>query len=382
MKISIITRHAVSNYGSVLQAFSLQEVLRQLGHEVEIVDYVRVDEEPARLERTMLSIKPSWNCSLPRRILYLALRTPESIIAGLRFKQERVRLLTTTRRYKSEEELRDDPPSGDVHMVGSDQVWGPVGPNQFDAAYVLSYAPNHAPRVSYAASFGKVDLPYDVRRNFANELEKFSAILVREDAAVETLASWGLESTQVLDPTLLLSKDYWDTFSGPIRDSGYILIYQIHNNPMVERFAGRAAERLGLPVLRVSASIRQVVRKGKFRYLPKVDQFISYINNASLVVTDSFHGTAFSINLNTPFVEVLPDNGTSSRNISILRLLGLEDRITRSADDVDIIDRVVDFESVNRRLEAHRRSSLSALCDALTRCMNNDWHDDDFPCWQ
>lgn len=371
MFISIITRHAVSNYGSVLQAYALQEVLRQLGHEVEIVDYVREDEEPARLERTMLSVKPSWNRSLPRRILYLALRTPESVAAGMHFKRERGRLLTTTRRYKSEAELRNDPPSGDVHMVGSDQVWGPVGPNQFDVAYVLSYAPDYAPRISYAASFGKVELPHDVRQSFAGELGKFSTILVREDAAVETLASWGFKSMQVLDPTLLLSKDYWDGFAGPIRESNYVLIYQIHNNPIVECFAERAAERLGLPVLRVSASFRQIVRKGRFRYLPKVDQFVSYINKASLVVTDSFHGTAFSINLNTPFVEVLPDNGTSSRNISILRLLGVEDRITRSADDVDIIDRAIDFESVNRRLDAYRRSSLSALRDALSNCRND-----------
>ena len=110
MKISVITRHAVTNYGSLLQAYATQEALERLGQTVEIVDYVRRDEEPINFERTMLASKPNWNKNPFRRLTYTALRTPGSVISGSLFERERAKLLKRTRRYISEDDLRNDPP--------------------------------------------------------------------------------------------------------------------------------------------------------------------------------------------------------------------------------------------------------------------------------
>lgn len=365
MNISVITRHAVSNYGSILQAFALQTVLERMGHDVELVDYIRKDEEPIHLERTMLATKPSWNNKPWRQFLYLLLRTPESMIAGRHFECERRRLLKTSRRYASEESLFTAPPRADVYMVGSDQVWGPVGPGVYDNAYLLSYAPENSVRLSYASSFGTAKMPRSRALEMTKELRKFKKVLVREDTAVEFLEDWGVRSDQVLDPTLLLDRSSWLDLSGEVLNQNYILVYQIHSNPLVGSFAESVARSMGLPLIRISASLHQAVRRGSFRYLPSVNQFISYISNATLLVTDSFHGTAFAINQNTPFVEVLPTNGTSSRNTSILKLLGLSDRIVHSIDNVDVALKCIDFESVNSILELQRDRSISLLSEAL-----------------
>lgn len=365
MKISLITRHAVSNYGSLLQAYATQRLLECMGHEVEIVDYVRRDEEPIRIDRTLLATKPRWNRSLLRRAAYIVLRTPESIISGESFARARGRLLTTSMRYGSIEELKEYPPQADLYMVGSDQVWGPVSAGQIDVAYTLSYAPEGARKMSFAASFGKSALRQSDIESLAKRLGGFSRLLVREEEAVRMLRSWGLGAERVLDPTLMLSGRDWRSFAGSSAYKGYVLVYQIHNNQIVSRYAERASQYLGLPLVRISPVLHQCVRGGRFKYLPTVEQFVRYIDNASLLVTDSFHGTAFAINLNTPFVEVLPQNGTSIRNTDILKLVDLESRIARNVDDLSVIEEDIDFDSMNTYLERLREESLELLTTAV-----------------
>lgn len=365
VKISVITRHAVTNYGSLLQAYATQEALERLGQTVEIVDYVRRDEEPINFERTMLASKPNWSKDPFRRLTYTVLRTPGSVISGSLFERERAKLLKMTRRYVSEDDLRNDPPLADVYMVSSDQVWGTVGTGVYDSSYTLSYVPKGSPKISYASSFGKTEIPPSISRHLAKELRTFHRILVREDSAIRLLNDWGLKAAQVLDPTLLLDKRSWLDISCPVPNKGYVLVYQVNSNPMVGRYAKAFAAKAGIPLVRISPLLHQVMREGRFKYLPTMGQFISYINNAALLVTDSFHGTAFAINLNTPFVEVLPENGTSSRNMSLLRLLGLSGRIAHREDDLGIARTPIEYDQVNLRLEHEREASLSLLSEAL-----------------
>ena len=114
-------------------------------------------------------------------------------------------------------------------------------------------------------------------------------------------------------------------------------------------------------LIRISASLHQASREGKFKWLPTLAEFLSYVDNAACLVTDSFHGTAFAINLNTPLVEVLPKNGTSSRNVSILRLTDLTDRVLQNLDDVELASKQIDFGRVNDVMGAEREKSLAQL---------------------
>ena len=141
----------------------------------------------------------------------------------------------------------------------------------------------------------------------------------------------------------------------------YILVYQIHSNKELNVYSKEMSKRLGLPLVRVSPSFHQIARGGKFIYLPDVTEFLSLIDHASFMMTDSFHGTAFAINFNTPFAEVLPDNGTSSRNVSILNLTGLSDRIVTNHTELVQLESSVDFSNANKAVEKKREESKVVL---------------------
>ena len=117
----------------------------------------------------------------------------------------------------------------------------------------------------------------------------------------------GIESEQVLDPTLLIDKNEWSKYiTKNVVKEEYVLVYQIHNDQKLNAYAKMFAKKSGLKLVRVSPIFHQFKRGGKFVYLPDIGEFLSLVKNAKYLITDSFHGTAFAINFNTQFIEVLP----------------------------------------------------------------------------
>ncbi len=361
MKVAVITRHAITNYGSLLQAFATQQVIEELGHTCEIIDYVRNDESYSQHEKTLLARKPEWNRNLIKKVMYLALRQPESIASGRKFEVEQSKYLHLTKRYASSEELLEDKPIADVYMTGSDQVWGPVENGSYDSSYCLSFTNDSDKRIAYAASFGRTEMTSEIENFFKKWLSRYRYIGVREDSAVSLLNKMGIDSVQVLDPTLLLDSMFWSKIAKPIKEKKYVLVYQLHNDKRVGTYAAQVAKTRGLPLIRVSTSFHQISREGKLIWCPEIGKFLSYIKNAECMVTDSFHGTAFAINFNTPFVEVLPNNKTGTRNVSILQMTGLSDRIIKDYTDTALAWREIDFLSSNRILKKERENSIHTL---------------------
>ena len=365
MKVAVITRHAISNYGSLLQAIATQRILEKCGCQCEIIDYVRRDEEPNNWEKTTLLQKKAWNNNLIKRLCYLSIRQPESILAGGKFQKMRQQYLKLTTRYSNYKELKIQVPVADIYMTGSDQVWGPVACGEYDLAYFLSFLPEGKRKIAFGSSMGKMKLSAETLQLFRENLSSYEHIAVREKSAVEFLKKQGISCQNVLDPTLLLTEEEWEAMTAPSKNNNYLLIYQLHSDKRVGDYAEKIAKKMGVQILRVSPSFHQFKRGGKFVYLPDVTEFLSLIKNAAFMVTDSFHGTAFAINFNIPFAEVLPDNGTSSRNVSILQITGLEDRIVATADDVERLSKNVDFSFANKILEQKRKESIEILKQML-----------------
>ena len=363
MKVSVITRHAIANYGSLLQAFATQKVLESLGHECEIVDYIREDESYKQHEKTLLKNKKEWNNNPIKKALYLLTRQPESVKAGKRFEKERHELLALSDRYTSPESLKNNSPKADIYMTGSDQVWGPVANGTYDDSYLLSFADGK--KIAYAASFGHTEMTAEIENYYKQWLNKYSSIAVREDSAVSILKEMGIEASQVLDPTLLLDKETWKEYLLPIKKKKYILAYQLHNDKKLGEYAKKVAKEKGLPLIRISPSFHQITREGKFIWCPKLGEFLSYVANAECMITDSFHGTAFAINFNTPFVEVLPNNKTGTRNMSILNLTKLTDRVLQDFNDTSLADKEIDFSYANSVIEEQRQHSINILKEML-----------------
>lgn len=361
MKVAVITRHAVTNYGSLLQAMATQQVIENLGHSCQIIDYIRDDESYSQHEKTLLMRKKEWNSNPIKKMVYLLLRQPESIVAGRKFKKTRSQYLKLTKRYTTEQQLMDDKPIADLFMTGSDQVWGPVENGSYDGVYCLSFTADEDERVAYAASFGHTDMTPELTKYYKKWLSRYRQIAVREDSAVEILKKIKIESSQVIDPTLLLDSTYWDKYTKDLGLKKYVLVYQLHNDKRVGEYAKKVAEAKNLRLIRISSSFHQIFRPGKFVWLPEIGEFLSYIKNAECMITDSFHGTAFAINFNTPFVEVLPNNNTGTRNVSILKITGLSDRILKCDADIELANKSIDFERVNLILKKKRRESLEIL---------------------
>lgn len=359
MDIKVITRHAPSNYGSLLQAIATQDVLRRMGHTCQIIDYVRGDEQGLKGVLTALKHKALWDNNVIKRVLYIMVRYPLDKLAELNFKRMRSHVLSLTSRCSTKEEL--ETLKADVFMTGSDQVWGSTACGTFDSAYFLTFVKN-GKKIAYAASFGETSFSDEIKREYKEMLKKYDAITVREDVAVEMLQCWGIGcSGQVLDPTLLLSGKDWDQYVSGMIEKKYVLVYQIHNDEVLNDYAKRFAKHVKMPLLRVSPSLHQIVRGGKLEYLPRIGRFLSLIKNCTFMVTDSFHGTAFALNYNRQFIEVLPNNKTTSRNLSLLRMTGLEDRIITNYQDFSIAQTPIDYPRVNGIIEKERKKSIQKL---------------------
>lgn len=369
MNVKVITRHGPSNYGSLLQSFATVKAVEKLGHRCEIIDYRRPDERGLKSITTALNAKEGWRGNLLKRAAYIALRWPEEGYAQHCFDNFRHRLLKLTNKVGTLNELRNL--DADVFMTGSDQVWGPIGGDPYDATYFLEFADGRR-RVAYAASFGRTAFSTELMREYSRKLRAYDIITVREDSAADIIENMGLpRPQQVVDPTLLLDGNQWrESFGIPKPQGGsrgrYVLVYQIHNNPTLDDYATMIARHKGLPLYRVTPFLHQLRRGGRLKLLPSPEEFLSIIDNAELMVTDSFHGTAFAINLNTDFVEILPNNGTSVRNQSLLRLTGLTDRLISNPEDKAIADTKIDFVRVNHIIKDARERSYNIMSDLLT----------------
>ncbi|MDF2883709.1 MAG: hypothetical protein K0R54_4269 [Clostridiaceae bacterium] len=368
MKIAIITRHAITNYGSILQTYASQKILRNLGHSVEIIDYIRYDEDYKKISRKTIDKSSKWSSNCFVKFIYTSLHTFEYFIMGRKFEIFRKHYLDLSfKKYRTLEQLKKDKPKADLYCTGSDQVWGPIGNDKFDAAYFFEFLDKSDKCISYAGSFGKDNIDKELEFVYKSYFEKYIAISVREKSAIKIIDSIGITRTvQVLDPTLLLNDSEWSSLIKKDIKKEYILIYQIHSNKRMNKYAVIAAKKMNLPLIRITPTLHQIFRGGKVVLLPNLDNFISYIKNAKLLITDSFHGTAFAINFGTQFINFSPGL-TETRNLSILELFGLENRMITSYDDFSLLQTEINFSKVREQLEFERYKSLYWLDNTIQK---------------
>lgn len=370
MKIKVITRHAPSNYGSLFQSIATINVMEGLGHDCEIIDYQRPDERGLSGVLTQLRQKDGYGNTI-KRLAYIALRYPIEKYAQIKFDSMRKKYLKMTARCSNHEDLKRL--KADAFITGSDQVWGPMMNGRYDSAYFLQFVSSGSRKLAYAASFGKTKFDEQTIYDYKLMLAGYDKIAVRENSAVELIEGWGLTNCvgQVLDPTLLLNKEEWkkllvkESDTDKYKGKKYILVYQIHNDPKLSDYVKRLASHTGMELLRVNPMLHQKSRGGKFICCPDLGEFLALIDNASCIVTDSFHGTCFAINFGKQFIEILPNNATGTRNQSILQLTGLSGRILGDFNDYSLVDETIEYQKVWKILEEERKNSVERLKELL-----------------
>lgn len=360
MKISIITVLNTVNYGSALQTLATQKFFEKMGLEVEFVDYWRKDQTTqARIKRIIFDRKKNlkqWIKKPVRDLLEIkSIKASENVFR--KFILEKIHL--TNRTYSTFEELVTDCPSADIYATGSDQMWNSGWNQGIERSFFLEYAPEEKKRIAFATSIGKTKFEEAEANEIIPLIKKYNLVTLREQSAVDLLGGYGVDGSLVLDPTLTLNKEDWfEIIPEKKREKPYLLVYQLHmthDNANFTEAVKRIAKQKGLEIVRIvySYSDRKL---GEKVVLPEVYEFLSLIRGADFVVTDSFHGTAFSINFNKQFAVIYPEH-FSTRMDNILQLTGLKEQRYRDSDSAEKWDSVISYEEVNSIL-AERRNKV------------------------
>lgn len=357
-KVSIITIFDNPNFGTYLQALALGLMVEKNGAKAEIVHYERPTWHifPKLLMR-FHSLEPLY-------ILKAYLRKNKRIIQQYECRSFVAKKISVSKTYYSYDELIKNPPKADIYLTGSDQVWNTTHNHGVDKTFYLGYAPKKAPKYAYAASIGMSEIPQEFKEETYRLLSRYKRISVREKSNIDLLASIGINSEQVLDPTLLLDKEEWRVYARQlIFTEPYLLVYSVESkerDAIVGAVAQKVARIKGLKVYEVNYFDEKKMIPGcdKHFFHATPDLFLSLIANASYVVVSSFHGTAFSINFNKDFLSVAPDR-FSSRVDGILKMTGLECRKVSYIEEVtsELIGNPIDYSFANKRLKEEREKS-------------------------
>lgn len=364
MKISLITLHCVNNYGSVLQTYATQKVLSDMGHQVEIVDYYRPDLTITHKLFSCYLYEQHNLKGLLKNLVFL----PSNIAMQKMFSTFRDKyFFRTHHKYYKDEDFKQHPIIADAYVVGSDQVWNSVLNHGIIRPYYLTFAPKNSRKISYSSSFGVDSLHEDEKETNKELLSTFDYITTRELSGVKIVNDLGLNNvSQILDPTLLLSKKKWLEISEPCKEKKpYILVYQLHHHNGLDTYVADLAKKKGLKVIRICYRYDEYRKFGHCVFLPRVEQLLGYIAKADYVITDSFHVTAFSVNLNTQFESIVPAKQFGGRISSLLTLVNLQSRGIQDYKHSQY-DTKVDFSPVNEILESKRKEDISLIQEKLS----------------
>lgn len=343
MKIGILTFHPAHNHGAVLQALALQEYLSSLFPDTVIIDYrpsylitpYSLFPEKHRLHELTFTQKIK---TIIKFIIYFPLRFYR-IAKFTRFGKKYLRLSKT--RYTADSDFSEF----DLVVFGSDQIWNPHITNGFDPLFWGDLKSSRKiKKIAYAASAGDryyLHLLDDGAETFLN---RFDAVSVREKYLQDFLHSKDFSSEWVVDPTLL-DEGMWNRkFPKAKRCSDYILTYMI-STPEGRQTAKILAKKYKKRIIGISA---EVGKKNIFRItygLYSPEEFVRLFQNAFFVVTESFHGTAFSIINRKNFYTVRNKTNGEGRISSLLSLCHLESRLISSAEEIS--DDPVDYSDEN-----------------------------------
>ena len=354
MKIGILTFHSAPNYGAMLQCYALQEVLKSMGHDVEVIDY-RLDY---RLRPYRLPNAQRFN-PLPIK--------KRSALNILTFRDRKIRnkefesFLRTYLVLSDKVDRNFIPNNYDVYIMGSDQIWNPKITQGFDPVFFGSFwfHKENKKYISYAASMERTELS-DAEKEFCSKaLNNFDAISVRERVLAALLLSITSKKIKVvLDPTLLLDKQVWGQIAKlPKIKEKYVLVYQVRNGVNTMQIAKKVAKQINAIVIQVAGGSPYLNRRKLQHESPT--RFLGLMQHAACVVTTSFHGTAFSVIFNRPFYYVESTDGHDSRAKSLLSDLGLTERIIQVNDSPTFTR--IDYDMVNDKLTELRIQSLKFL---------------------
>lgn len=358
------------NYGSILQAYALQQELFRYGIDNELIYYrkknifkqaIRIFNIPLLIAK-LRDIKRKIKCRMNPKLRPIIINRNNTF--G-KFLEEN---FTFSKEIVGRSELKSYSKRYSGFLLGSDQVWNPMllGGDY----YTLTWTPDNLPIVSYASSFGVSEIPNYQKSKTKKYLSRFSLISVREKDGSNIVNDLIGNKAQVCcDPTVLIDRKVWDDLSEnkAIVDEDYIFCYFIGNNPSQREFARKLAKLKKCKIVAIKHIDEYIKSDNDFGdidlYKVGPKEFINLIRNAKFVCTDSFHGTIFSILYEKTFFTFKrfsdkKSKSTNSRVRNILSLLCLDNRLFENdSDPKECINIEINWNEVYRRLSEFRNDS-------------------------
>lgn len=364
MKTGIITYHSAYNFGSVLQAYATQKTLEKLGYEAEIINY----RMPSQKE--FYDARPSGLKGYIKELLYVGrhddLKKRKTLFEN--FINHELRL---TEEVREPEEAIEQFQKYEVMISGSDQIWNKHSNElkNVDWKYMKPYLLERftGRKISYASSIvNMTDSELDVIKK---SLLRFETISCREQNASERLKKLlKREISTVCDPTFLIDGEEWKKNFVKEKNAAddYVLIYSLGNFKETQKIIREAHNKFKKSKIVVLAPLVPVINFYGVQIITAAGpvEFLNYINNAKLVITNSYHGTLFSINLKKQFFFLDNVNKKDARVTQVLGKLGLQKQIITGIQNIEEISRV-DYRAVKGKLEQYRAESLTYLKNAL-----------------
>lgn len=360
-RIGILTFHKVDNYGAVLQTLALQEALTHAGNIGCVVDYypVFMRESAAILQRNSLK-------AFVKSFLWVKKRFQKHLV----FNQFRDKYYHVVGCNLKADSLALACNNVDMFALGSDQIWNPRITKGVDPVYYGRFGGKAQNAFSYAASIGANRLDDNEKESMAALTKTLKSVGVRE---VEVANLLGIKNYCVVcDPVLLHDRQFWveKLKINTSDERPYIFLYALMGYKDTYDMTRKLAQKTGLPVIEIRNANRaeEEIHGETILYAASPEHFVSLIANATYVVTDSFHGTAFSMIFERNFF-VIPNKEKGGRMISIMQRLGVEHRIIDTPDKITdyIIDMPIDMEYLREQREQFRKTSLRFLREAVMK---------------
>lgn len=360
-KIGILTFHRALNYGAVLQTYALVNIIKQISNnqvEVEAIDY-RCDA----IEATR---------SISKRFNKITIKNFPNLLLLLYKKWFYNRFIRTTFDISKNKYNHTNIDSSnaiyDCFIVGSDQVWN-YNLNGYDNTYLLDFVTTNTKKNSYAASLGLNEIESTQFGYYTQLLQEFKYLSVREKESENYFKKiiGNINIKTSLDPTLLLTQEQWNALASSRKRKGYILVYNVPKPDHLFELAKQLEEKTNVKSLYITNNQRPFVNISQLVF-PSIETFLALFRDADYVLTNSFHGTVFSILFHRPFLVEKKQGSLSNDRIDTLLLsLGLSDRVSNFSD-VNLIFSEINWQNTDSLLEKLRNSSinyLTQICDEV-----------------
>lgn len=366
MRAGIITFHRANNIGAVLQAYALLKYIGDSGYDCELIDYYPNNAIPGRFHRIR-------NTAHKIKFILKGEHGKTKLEKEKSFSQFRKKYFCVSKKhYYGDDEIWAEPPKYDIFISGSDQILNTTLTG-CSKAYYLGFV-NSGKKVSYASSFGREEISKDEKELIKNEISTFDKVSAREVSGQALISEYSRQQTMlVVDPVFLLDRSVWESVCNEKikTPDKYIFVYSMENSDALEKTVKIVRRKCRLPVIVVRGGGQSGRIDGKEDFSCGPTEFLRYIRDAEYVITNSFHGTAFSMIFNKKLFCV----AHSSRNTrleNLLAIVGLGGKQIDDGTDTKVLENCMINYNIISHLMPYIKESKEYLNESLATLNKNN----------